>query len=134
MVNSNFKELINEILLQDNIIFSVKSNGGICEARLLRDMPFKMKTQWATIGDENTPWHIHINIDKLSKAKFVKEFNQSHDRDSYSIRFYDVNDNLIMRANFVKLYDKDGSLIPEKVFQYNNLFKKFGQVETISFI
>ncbi|MGD1838680.1 MAG: hypothetical protein ACPKPY_11575 [Nitrososphaeraceae archaeon] len=134
MVNSNFKTLINEILLQDNIMFSVKSNGGICEARLLKNMPFKIKNQWATIGDKSTSWHIHINIDKLSKAKFVKEFNPSHNKNSYSIRFYDVNDDLIMRVNFVKLYDNNGNLIKEKVSKYDNLFNKFGQLETISFI
>ncbi|MGE5781519.1 MAG: hypothetical protein ACM31J_01510, partial [Nitrososphaerales archaeon] len=69
--------MIHDILQQNDIIFSVKNIGGICEVRLQKDMNFKINGQWATIGDETTPWHIHLNIDQVGEARFVREFNES---------------------------------------------------------
>ena len=132
MINSTFKSLIHDILEQNDIIFSVKNIGGICEARLQQGMKFKIHDLWATIGDETTPWHIHLNITKIGEARFVKEFNESHNRQSYSIRFFDNCGNLVMRANFSKLYDTDGNLIQEKVSKFESIFEKYGKQESLS--
>ena len=45
--------LICDILLQPDVIFSIKNSGGICEARLQEKMKFKIIAQWATMGDES---------------------------------------------------------------------------------
>ncbi|HSF49871.1 MAG TPA: hypothetical protein VLA74_03845, partial [Nitrososphaeraceae archaeon] len=108
--------------------------GGICEVRLQKDMNFKINGQWATIGDETTPWHIHLNIDQVGEARFVREFNESHNRQSYSIRFFDVRGNLIMRANFSKLYDTNGNLIQEKVSKFQSIFEKYGKQESLRLV
>jgi putative heme iron utilization protein len=132
LINSTFTSLIHDILEQNDIIFSVKNIGGICEARIQKDMKFKIHDLWATIGDETTPWHIHLNITKIGEARFVKEFNESHNRQSYSIRFFDNCGNLVMRANFSKLYDTDGNLIQEKVSKFESIFEKYGKQESLS--
>jgi putative heme iron utilization protein len=133
VISQSFENLICDILLQSDITFSIKNPGGICEARLQENMKFKVRDQWATIGDENSPWHIHININKIASAKFIREFNESHNRESFSIRFFDYNENLIFRANFSKLYDLNGQLIPEKISKFHYLWEKYGKTETLDF-
>ena len=133
MISQSFENLICDILLQSDITFSIKNSGGICEARLQENMKFKTRDQWATIGDESSPWHIHININEIASAKFIREFNTSHNRESFSIRFFDNNENLIFRANFSKLYDLNGHLIREKISKFQYLWEKYGKTETINF-
>ena len=38
-----------------------------------KSLPFRIREQWATIGDETKNWHIHVNIQETVEAKFVKE-------------------------------------------------------------
>jgi putative heme iron utilization protein len=118
-------ELFSEILAQENILLSVNSGSGICEARLEKGLPFRIREKWATIGDESRPWHIHLNMEELKEAKFVKEA-RSDGRKSYSIRFIDSKGNLAMRANFIGLYDSDGNLKKEKIDKYDEIHRKFG--------
>ena len=133
MISQSFENLVCDILLQSDITFSIKNSGGICEARLQENMKFKIRDQWATIGDESSPWHIHININEIASAKFIRVFNTSHNRESFSIRFFDDNENLIFRANFSKLYDLNGHLVPEKISKFQHLWEKYGKKETLNF-
>jgi hypothetical protein len=100
--NSSSIELFTEILAQENILLSVNSGSGICEARIEKGLPFRIREKWATIGDENKPWHIHLNMEEVKEARFVREA-RSDGRQSYSIRFFDSKGNLSMRANFIGL-------------------------------
>jgi hypothetical protein len=133
MISKSFENLISDILLQSDITFSIKNSGGICEARIQKNMEFKIKNQWATIGNEDSPWHIHININEISTAKFIREFNTSHNRESFSIRFFDSNENLILRANFSKIYDSNGNLRPEKISKFLYIWEKHGKKESLKF-
>ncbi|HEX5186012.1 MAG TPA: hypothetical protein VFV86_03900 [Nitrososphaeraceae archaeon] len=133
MSSKTFENLISDIFLQSDIIFSIKNSGSICEARLQENMQFEIKDQWATIGDEYSPWHLHINLNYVSTAKFIREFNLSHGRESFSIRFFDINENLILRANFSKMYDKNGNVIPSKIAKFQFLWEKYGKKEIIRF-
>ncbi len=36
-----------------------------------------------------------------------------------------------MRANFVKMYDKQGNIIQDRVAKYGDIFKKFGEEEIV---
>ena len=85
-----------------------------------------------TIGNDDKPWHIHLNLENATKAKFVIEERQSG-MNGYSIRFFDSQGNIIMRANFVRMYDGNGNLISKKYERYDELFTKYGNKETISF-
>ncbi|MGZ5509457.1 MAG: hypothetical protein ACXWFC_03145 [Nitrososphaeraceae archaeon] len=133
MIAKSFEDLICDILLQSDITFSIRNSGGICEARLQENMKFKIRDEWATIGDEISSWHIHININEVDNARFVREFNNSHNRESFSIRFFDSSENLIFRANFSKLYDLNGNLIHEKVLKFQYLYEKYGKKEILNF-
>jgi len=133
MIPKSFGNLICDILLQSDITFSIKNNGGICEAKMQANMEFRIRNQWATIGNENTPWHIHINMNEISHAKFIREFNTAHNRESVSIQIFDSNDNLILRANFSKLYDSDGNLKAEKISNFLYIREKYGKKEVLNF-
>ena len=124
-------DLISDILDCDDILLSINSGSGICEVRIEKGMPFRVKDKWATIGDENRPWHIHLNVEKVKEAKFVQEA-RADGKNSYSVRLFDIEGNLSMRANFTKIYDNSGNIIKEKVEKYNDIFRKYGSKESIT--
>ena len=69
-MNLNTTEgLFAEILAQDNILLSVNSGNGICEARVEKGLSFRIREKWATIGDESRPWHIHLQHGKSQTSK-----------------------------------------------------------------
>ena len=74
-----------------------------------------------------------LSINEIDHARFVREFNNSHNRESFSIRFFDSSENLIFRANFSKLYDLNGILIQEKASKFQNLYEKYGKKEVLNF-
>ena len=124
-------QLISDILSQQDILLSVNSGSGISEARVEKGLPFRIRKKWATIGDEDRPWHIHLNMEEVVQARFVKEA-RSDGRQSYSIRFFDPKGNLSMRANFTKIYDSNGNLVKEKVAKFDEMYTKYGSKELLS--
>jgi putative heme iron utilization protein len=124
-------KLISDILSQQDILLSVNSGSGISEARVEKGLPFRIREKWATIGDEDRSWHIHLNMDEVVQARFVKE-PRSDARQSYSIRFFDSKGNLSMRANFTKMYDSNGNLIKEKLAKFDEIYAKYGSKELLS--
>jgi len=58
--NTTFESIINDALLLDNTMISLKSDGAVAEVKLEKDSPFRIREQWATLGDENGPWHFYI--------------------------------------------------------------------------
>jgi putative heme iron utilization protein len=125
-------KLISDILSQQDILLSVNSGSGIAEVRVEKGLPFRIRDKWATIGDEERPWHIHLNMDEVVEARFVKEPRSPNGRQSYSVRFFDSRGNLSMRANFTKLYDSNGNLIREKVAKFDEMYVKHGSREVLS--
>jgi len=126
------KELISDILNLDDIMFSVNSGCGICEVKTERGLPIRTNDKWMTIGNEDKSWHIHLNLELVTTAKFVIETRQSGMK-GYSIRFYDSKGNIALRANFVKMYDDSGNLKSAKSMKYDEIFRKYGKKEVISF-
>ncbi|MDN5868629.1 MAG: hemin-degrading factor [Candidatus Nitrosocosmicus sp.] len=130
MGRTTFEALIKDILLLENIMISVRSNGAVAEVRIEKDTPFRLNEQWATIGDEKGRWHIHVNISEAKEARFVVESKDSG-RKSYSIRFFNSQNILILRINFVKIYTPDNMVIEESLSQYENLFSKYGSKDSL---
>ena len=82
---TTFEELVRDIILLDDIMLSIKSDGAIAEVKLEKDSPFRVREQWATIGDEKGPWHVHVNIQEAKEAKFIIESSEDG-RKRYIIR------------------------------------------------
>jgi putative heme iron utilization protein len=125
-----FEDIISDILPYDNIMFSVRSNGAVCEVNSEKNIPLRVSEQYATIGDESRPWHIHVNLNNTKEARFVTE-NMTDDRKSYSIRFFDSEGNLVLRANFIKMYDSSKTLIQEKLLAYEQIYTKYGKKQSL---
>lgn len=125
-----FDDIINDILPHDNVMFSVRSSGAVCEVNSEKNLPLRVSDQYATIGDESKPWHIHVNLNNIKEARFVTEI-KADDRKSYSIRFFDLEGNLVLRANFVRMYDSSNALIEEKLFVYEQIFAKYGKKQRL---
>ena len=126
------KELVSDLLDIDDIMLSVNSGSGICEVRPERGLPVRIKDKWMTIGNEDKSWHIHLNLDNVKTAKFVTEIRDSG-MNGYSVRFFDSSGNIVMRANFVKMYDENGNLRSTNLSMYDELFTKYGKKQVISF-
>jgi|SRR5215467_7879442 putative heme iron utilization protein len=125
-----FENIIRDILPYDNIMFSVRSNGAVCEVKSEKNTSFRVSEQYATIGDESRPWHIHVNLSNTKEARFVTE-NMTDDRKSYSIRFFDSEGNLVLRANFIRMYDSSKTLIQEKLLSYEQIYAKYGKKQCL---
>ncbi|MGN6630875.1 MAG: ChuX/HutX family heme-like substrate-binding protein [Nitrososphaeraceae archaeon] len=125
-----FEDIINDILPHDNVMFSVRSSGAVCEVNAEKNLLLRVREQYATIGDESRSWHIHVNLNNTKEARFVIE-NKSDDRKSYSIRFFDLEGNLVLRANFIKMYDSSNALIREKYLAYEQIFSKYGKKQSL---
>lgn len=128
--DTTFEDIINDVLSQDNVMLSVKSSGAICEVNTEMDLPLRVSDQYATIGDESNPWHIHVNLFETKEARFIIE-NKTNGRNSYSIRFFDSKGNLVLRANFVRMYDSSNKIIQERLLAYDRIFAKYGKKQSL---
>ena len=128
--NATFESIINDALLLDNTMISVKSDGAVAEVKLEKGLPFRIREQWATLGDENGSWHLHINIEETKKAKFITE-TMANGRNSYSIRFFNSKDVLVLRINFMKMYNKNNELLKENLSRFEELFTKYGRKDIL---
>lgn len=122
-------DLLRDIVKEDNIIVSVNTGGAIIEMRVSKDLPFRARENWITIGDDQGQCHMHINRNEINEVKFVKEEKQN--RTSYSIRLLNAKGERVLAAFFTKMQDDDGNPIRERVERYEQIFKKYGARETI---
>jgi putative heme iron utilization protein len=127
---TTLEDIIKDILFQDNVMLSVKSSGAVCEVNTEMNLPLRVSDQYATIGDETRPWHIHVNLLETKEARFIIE-NKTSGRNSYSIRFFDSKGNLVLRANFVRMYDSSNRLIQERLLAYERIFSKYGKKQNL---
>jgi len=115
-------ELLSDIVKIDDVLIITKNIGATCEIRS-NSLTIRQKEKWITIGDNDGPAHMHINSEMIKSAEFVKE--QKPDRISFSVRFFDVDNQRIIAAFFTKMYDESKNLISEREFLYNSLNEKY---------
>jgi len=128
--NATFESIINDALLLNNTMISVKSDGAVAEVKLEKGLPFRIREQWATLGDDNGPWHLHINVEETKKAKFIIE-TMANGRNSYSIRFFNSKDALILRINFMKMYNQNNELLKENLSSFEYMYTKYGRKDIL---
>jgi putative heme iron utilization protein len=128
--NATFESIINDALLLDNTMISVKNDGAVAEVKLEKGLPFRIREQWATLGDENGSWHLHINIEETKKVKFITE-TMANGRNSYSIRFFNFKDVLVLRINFMKMHNQNNELLKENLYKYDDLYTIYGRKDIL---
>ena len=123
-------EILSDLVKIENVLFIVKSNGAVSEIRS-NMLNIRQKEKWINIGENDGPCHMHVNSELIKKAEFVKE--QKPERVSFSVRFYDENDERVLAAFITKMYDDTMNIIPERLKSYEGLFEKYGSKDVISF-
>ena len=115
-------ELLSDIVKINDVLIITKNIGATCEIRS-NSLTIRQNEKWITIGDNDGPAHMHINSEMIKSAEFVKE--QKPDRISFSVRFFDVDNQRIIAAFFTKMFDESKNLISEREFLYNSLNEKY---------
>ena len=115
-------ELLSDIIKVDDVLLITKNIGATCEIRS-NSLTIRQKEKWITIGDNDGPAHMHINSEMIKSAEFIQE--QRPDKISFSIRFFDENNERTVAAFFTKMYDESKNLISERKNLYDSLHKKY---------
>ena len=123
-------EILSDLVKIENVLFVIKSNGAVSEIRS-NMLNIRQKEKWINIGENDGPCHMHVNSELIKKAEFVKE--KKPERTSFSVRFYDENDDRVLAAFITKMYDDTMNIIPERLESYEELFEKYGSKDVISF-
>ena len=117
------KQILSDLLQVDDILFVVKGQGAISEIRS-NSLGIRQKEKWITIGENDGPYHMHIDSELIKSAEFVTE--QKPERISFSVRFYNENDERALGAFFTKMYDENKNLIESRKKLYDDLASKYG--------
>ncbi len=123
------EDLLRDIIKVENVLVSINTGGAVIEMRVSKDLPFRVRENWITIGDAQGPCHMHINKNEIGEVMFVKEDKQT--RTSYSIRLMNSRGERVLAAFFTKMQDDDGGPVREKVDRYEQIFRKYGSRKII---
>ena len=124
------KDLLSDIIKIDDILIIVRTEGAIIEMRS-NSLGIRQKEKWITIGENDGPVHMHIDSSIIKQARFIKE--QKTDRISYSIRFFDKNNEKQFSTVFAKMYDKEMNLNQNRKKLYDEIFEKYGSKDVLEF-
>jgi putative heme iron utilization protein len=119
------KEILEDLLKIDDILFVVKGGGAVSEIRS-NSLGIRQKDQWITIGENDGPCHMHINSESIKNAKFITE--EKPERTSFSVRFFDDQDQRVLGAFFTKMYDENKNLKSERKKLYDDMSSKYGSI------
>ncbi len=122
------KEILTELLKIEDILFIIKSGGATSEIKS-NSLSIRQKDKWITIGENDGPCHMHVNSEIIKSAKFVME--EKPERTSFSVRFFDENNERVFAAFFTKMYDDTKTLNPERKKLFDDLFSKYSSKEII---
>ena len=115
-------ELLSDTIRVNDVLLITKNIGATCEIRS-NSLTIRQKEKWITIGDNDGPAHMHINSEIIKSAEFIQE--QRPDKISFSIRFFDENNERIVAAFFTKMYDESKNLISQRKDLYDSLYEKY---------
>ena len=120
---SMLKDLLSDIVKVDDVLMIVKSNGATIEMRS-NSLSIRQKEQWITIGENDGPCHMHVNNEMIKNAEFVAE--QKPERNSFSVRIFDKNNERVLACFFTKMYDESKTIKSERKKLYDDLQGKYG--------
>jgi len=98
------KEILSDLLQIPDVLFVIKANGAVSEIRS-NSLGIRQKEQWITIGENDGPCHMHLNSELVKTAQFITE--EKPERTSFSVRFFNENDERLLGAFFTKMYDEN---------------------------
>ena len=118
-------EILSDLVKIDDILLIVKNTSATSEIKS-NSLNIKQRENWVTIGDNDDPAHMHINSEMIKTIKFVQE--ERPERVSFSVRFFDGNDERVLAAFFTKMYDDKKNLNFTRKKIYDDLRLKHGPI------
>lgn len=115
-------EILSDLVKIENILLIVRNDSATSEIKT-NFQEINQKEKWITIGTNEDPAHLHINSEMINSIRFVEE--KKPDRTSFSVRFFDKDEERVFAAFFTKMYDDQKNLDPNRKKTYDNLRKKF---------
>ena len=115
-------DLLSDIVKVDDVLLIVKSSSAVSEVRS-NSLSIRQKEKWITIGENDGPAHMHVNSELIKSAKFVEE--EKPEKTSFSVRFFDENNQRVLAAFFTKMYDESKSLNLNRKQIYDTLRDKY---------
>lgn len=100
-------DLLSDIVKIDDVLLIVKSSSAVSEVRS-NSLSISQKEKWITIGENDGPAHMHVNSELIESAKFAEE--EKPEKTSFSVRFFNENNERVLAAFFTKMYDESKSL------------------------
>ena len=118
-------EILSDLLKIDDILLIVKNTSATSEIKI-NSLSIKKREKWITIGTNDDPAHVHINFELIKKIEFIQE--ERTERTSFSVRFFDVNNERIFAAFFTKMYDEGKNLKLDRKKIFDGLCQKYGSI------
>ena len=108
-------EILSDLIEIEDLLFIVKNSSATSEIRS-NSLSIKKNEKWITLGKNDDPAHMHVNSEMIKSIKFIQE--EKPERTSYSVRFFDDNNERVLAVFFIKMYDEQKNLIiyREKIF------------------
>src|SRR5262249_60990285 len=130
--SANLTTLLQHLVTLPDICLVIGPNEAICEL-FVDPATMHFSVDGAFVTMENGPWHIHLDATKVHKITFVITPDTAHNSTqlSYSVRFFDAQSTMLLRAFFLAMYDEQAHLRPERVQQYEAL-RAYGDDEGIT--
>ena len=116
-------EILSDLINVENLLFVIKNSSATSEIKS-NNLNIKRHEKWITLGQNEDPAHMHLDSEKIKSIKFVRE--EKPDRTSFSIRFFNENDEHVLAVFFTKMYDDHKKLNTSREKIFNDLFKKYG--------
>lgn len=118
-------EILSDLVHIKDVLLIVKNMSATSEIKT-NNLAIRKNEKWITIGSNDDPAHLHINSEMIKSIKFIEE--KKPERTSFSVRFYDQNQERVIAAFFTKMYDENKNLDISRKNLYDDLQKKFGSV------
>ena len=118
---SHMVGLLEDLQAIPDVLFVVRSRGAVAEIR--SGLAISHKNDWITLGTNDGPAHMHLQVPAVSSVIFVQE--EKPQRTSYSVRFLDGDGERVLAAFFTKMYDSDKRLIGPRVELYRSVEDKW---------
>ncbi|MFB5614776.1 MAG: ChuX/HutX family heme-like substrate-binding protein [Candidatus Nitrosomaritimum yanchengensis] len=118
-------EILSDLVHIKDVLLIVKNTSATSEIKT-NNLAIRQNEKWITIGSNDDPAHLHINSEMIKSIKFIEE--KKPERTSFSVRFYDQNQERVIAAFFTKMYDENKNLDISRKNLYDDLEKKFGSV------
>ncbi|NIM25613.1 MAG: hypothetical protein GTN35_05495 [Nitrososphaeria archaeon] len=116
-------QILSDLIKIEDLLFVVKNSSATSEIRS-KSLSIKKHEKWITLGKNDDPAHMHINSEMVKSIEFIQE--KKPERTSFSVSFFDNNNDRVLAVFFTKMYDEQKNLNKFRKKIFDDLSKKYG--------